>query len=311
MFNSMSAVINSNEIDSIGGFVVPVCTHKGVLQFGTYVSLFRKPLEDYELQEITEEWSTLPFGNETSGAFSVNFGEINQRNFAIHIEQGKIGIIFTFSNSLLLDAEVINKMDEIDFTAELKTRFNENATLGFSLAHTSAKFFQKAEGLMQKNSYSEALALFNKGIEISSKTWKGAPWNPTSKYNSLKACADNEGLPLKIPIEEVSNLKLAFFMRGYCKFSTNDFLGALQDFRESQTLDENFFNSTFWRAHTEYQLGDIAAAIETMKSCCDKHPRCDSFLFCGHLLTIHGRYTEANNYLQKAHQLLSLDTRVQ
>lgn len=300
MFTCMSAVIDSTEVDTVAGFTIPVITDNGVLKFGRYCSIFRCPIEQHE---VSQSWAPISFGDASTGSFSVNFAEMSQRKIAIHIEQGQLGIVFDSDDSLVLEPKLLTNIDEIDFAELMRERFN--GSLCTLIASSPGHFFKKAEGFMKNNNFSRAMLLLTQGIRNSSKAWKGSPHNPNFCYESLCACLENEGPPLQIPSEEVSNLKFAFFMRGFCHFANQNYQSALQDFRESLTLDGQYYNALLWRARSEHALGDNAAAIETIKKCCALHSKYEAFQFCGQLLQITNEISEAKSYFLKAQELAS------
>ena len=297
MFDCMEATIDSQEINSVGGFIVPVITHNRVLQYGNYFSIFRKPLEE---NEITEGGSPIVFGNASVGTFSINFSGQNTECFTVHIEQGQLGILFEKEENIL-KPKLYKEIDEIDFSTLLRERFG--GTIAVSTA-TSSHYFQKAEKNMRLNDYEKALPLFDIGIKISSKTWKGIPHNPQFQYDSLSSCLVNEGEPLQIPKEEINNLSLAFFMRGFCHFKTGNYSIALKDFNESLMLVPLNFNAMYWKAYTEYASGNIKDAIRSAKECCVSHINDKSFTLCSQLLMESGNLDEAIAYLNKAQSVV-------
>lgn len=299
MFDCMGATIDSQEINSVGGFIVPVITHNRALQYGNYFSIFRKPLEE---NEITEGGSPIVFGNASLGTFSINFSGQNTGCFAVHIEQGELGILFEKNENILMPI-LHKKVDEIDFSTLLRERFG--GTIAVSTV-TSSHYFQKAEKNMRLNDYEKALPLFDIGIKISSKTWKGIVHNHQFQYDSLSLCLANEGEPLQIPKEEINNLSLAFSMRGFCYFKIGDYSKALNGFNESLMLVPLNFNAMYWKIYTEYAVGNIIDAIKSAKECCIAHTNDKCFTLCGQLLMESGNSDEAREYFDKAQAIVGL-----
>lgn len=298
MFVSMGATIDSHEVNSVSGFLVPVITHNGHLEYGNYFSIFRKPLEE---NEITEGGSPIVFGNASDGTFSINFSGQNTGCFAVHIEQGELGVLFEKEENIL--KPILHKeVDEIDFSTLLRERFG--GTIAVSMASTSSHYFKKAEKNMGKNDYVTALSLLDNGIKVSSKTWKGMPHNPDFQYDSLLSCLEKEGEPLQIPNEEINNLSRAFSMRGFCYFKTGNYSIALKDFNESLMLVPLNFNAMYWKAYTEYASGNIKDAIRSAKECCVSHINDKSFTLCGQLLMESGNLDEVIEYLNKAQSVV-------
>lgn len=296
MFECMNAVVDSTEVDTVRGFVVPVITSNGVLQFGCYLSIFRRPLDLYEFGGKDE--GPIPFGDASMGSFSINFADMNRRKIAVHINQGRLGIIFDSSDNFVLEPEILTNIDEIDFSAVIKERFNH--TLCAGIASSPGDYFVKAEVSMKNKDFAKAMLLLTEGIKGSSKNWKDRTAKPQFCYESLSECLENEGPPLQIPTEEISNLKLAFLWRGICHYDNKNFQKALKDFNETLVLDNQYYDAFLWRARVEYQLGENLKAIKTMKKCCEIHSTEEGFTFCGNLLKSVNEDSEAEHYFRKA-----------
>lgn len=296
MFNCMCAVVDSKEVDSVGGFTIPVYTSNRCLSFGNYCSIFRKPIAQHEL---TQNPTPISFGDAATGSFSVNFTGLKRKKIAVHIVQGQIGIIFNSSDNVL-EPELLTNIDEIDFSKVINEKFDTN--LGGLIASSPWHYFKKAEKLMKNNDFQLAIQFLTEGIKISSKEWKGVPHNTSFRYESLETCLEKEGPPLKISTKEAPLLKSAFFMRGFSRFALQNFQSALQDFKESLTLDEGFYNALFWRAKAEHALNDYPSAIETIKKCCELHSRFKAFHFCGQLLLLSGDLFGAKYYFNRAQE---------
>jgi hypothetical protein len=249
MFTCMSAVINSNTIDSVGGFTVPIFTQKDKLQFGTYCSIFRRPLEMIEL-EMTN--GVVPFGDASMGTFSVNFASLDEKSFAVHIEQGQLGFIFDSTDIRILEPELYSKTDEIDFLLILKQRFRDVNFI--EIGHNSFNYFKKSEMYLQKHLFFEAERFITKGIRVSSKNWKFKTQGTELQFDSITECIDKMGTPLNIPTEDVPNLAIALQRRGICRYYLGDFNGSLQDFQESLTLKPDDTNVLTWKFQAEQAL---------------------------------------------------------
>jgi tetratricopeptide (TPR) repeat protein len=246
MFDCMSAVINSNTIDSVGGFTVPIYTQKDKLQFGTYCSIFRRPLEISEL-EMTD--GVVPFGDVSMGTFSVNFTSLDEKSFAVHIEQGQLGFVFDSTKIQILEPELHPEMDEIDFLLILKQRFHEINLI--KIGHDSLNYFKKSEPYFQKYLFLEAERFITEGIRVSSKNWKSKIQDTELQFDSITECINKIGIPLDIPTEDVHNLAIALQRRGVCRYYLGNFNGSLQDFQESLTLNPDDQNVLAWKFQAE------------------------------------------------------------
>jgi hypothetical protein len=111
MIDSMKYTINSQKVDSVGGFTIPVLTHKNRIEFGSYLQVYRCPIEISELLPNTN----ISFGNEATGSFSVNFCQSQNFGCAAYIHQARFGINFSQNQSLLLEPFLIKSLDEVEF----------------------------------------------------------------------------------------------------------------------------------------------------------------------------------------------------
>ncbi|MCE9553010.1 MAG: hypothetical protein K8T91_06485 [Planctomycetes bacterium] len=302
MFAALRAVIDSQVIKSVSGFVVPVFIHKKAFVIGSYFSLFRRPLL---ISELTATKGVVPFGDASTGTFSVNATGIGRDHFVVHIDQGQLGIIFSKQGSLLLDPEVLSNIDEIDFAATIASRFG--SVPAFAISNSPGHYFRKAESHLRSYAFDLAESFLTEGVRVSSKSWKAEPKDREKRYDSLSACLEDLGPPLSLPQEEVRNLTYAFYLRGVCRFATGRITLALQDFRESLTLDETFYNSMVWLTRTHREMGNLDLAVEAAKRCCEKHNRCEALQLCSQLLLEMNRHEEAIEYLQ---QSLTLDSNI-
>ena len=135
----MKGVIESSRVDSVGGFVTPVVTEENIFKYGNYFSIYRQPYSHEELSK----GGALSFGDHTTGTYSINFADQGRRSFAVHIFQGKFGLILNNEENINLNwIKALNK-DEIDFVSDLKTTFNQDTTLCIHVGHSEINFFLK------------------------------------------------------------------------------------------------------------------------------------------------------------------------
>jgi tetratricopeptide (TPR) repeat protein len=245
MFDCMSAVIDSGTTDSVGGFTVPVFTYKGKLQFAPYCSIFRRPLDMSELEATN---GVVPFGDVSMGTFTVKFTSMDSKNFAVHLEQGQVGIVFT-GNIKILEPKLCLNIDEIDFLLLLKQDFSDIPLI--TVSHNPVNYFIKSEAYLKSKRFLEAETFLTEGIQISSKNWKSNTEDAEIKASSITQYLEKFDPPVNIPSEDVSSLAIALQMRGTCRWFLGNFNGALQDFRESIALNPNDQNTIVWQAHVE------------------------------------------------------------
>ncbi|MFI0398052.1 MAG: hypothetical protein ACH34X_03175 [Thiolinea sp.] len=162
MINAMKGVIESSRVDSVGGFVTPVVTEENIFKYGNYFSIYRQPYSHEELSK----GGALSFGDHTTGTYSINFADQGRRSFAVHIFQGKFGLILNNEENINLNwIKALNK-DEIDFVSDLKTTFNQDTTLCIHVGHSEINFFLKGNIFFDQENYIVAIEHYEKGLEI-------------------------------------------------------------------------------------------------------------------------------------------------
>jgi hypothetical protein len=249
MFTCMNAVINSNTISSVGGFTVPIFTQKDRLKFGTYCSIFRRPLEKSEIEMIN---GGVFFGDASVGTFSVTFGSLDEKSFAVHIDQGQLGFVFDSVNIQILEPELYCKVDEIDFHLILNKRFRDVNLI--RIWHNPLNYFKKSDLYFQNHLFFEAERFITQGIRVSSKNWRLKTQDTELQFDSITEYINKTGIPLHIPTEDVHNLAIALQRRGICRYYLKNFNGSLQDFQESLTLKPDDSNVLAWKFQAEQVL---------------------------------------------------------
>jgi tetratricopeptide (TPR) repeat protein len=245
---------------------------------------------------------TIKFGDAAMGSYSISFGPLTDSGFAAHVNQGQLGISFSpgTADEMALEAY---RLDGIDFLREMKMRFGGWGGMTMSSA---GRYWQKGQDLATAGDYARALEVVTAGLQKSSRSWRRSSDRPSDVYDSLGAFLDSEGPPLEIATEDVPDLGNAFRLRGRIRLRLGDITGALQDFRESQTLLLSVA-AAIGRAHCEDTLGRAADAITTLEACCRQFRREDAYRICGQLLVREGRVEEGARYLRQADQVAADD----
>lgn len=119
MFDSMKSVIESGKCSTVGGFITAAYVENDHLDFTNYLSLYRNPID---LNELGHN-GAVPFGDERTGSFSVNCAGFGQSGFAIHIAQGRLGIVFRRGRTLILEPALETNKTERDFDILLQSAF--------------------------------------------------------------------------------------------------------------------------------------------------------------------------------------------
>lgn len=275
MISSMRATIESQKANSVGGFTTPVMTRKGKFEYGGYLSMYRRAIEEREIPSTGV--AILDFSDEKTGSFSVNFAGQNTKCFATYILQGKIGVIFDGGNTNTLKPSKYSDIDEIDFVAILSKKYN--GTLCALMSHNLADYIKNAQNHFKNRDFRVALVRLNKGI---------------SKH---------KGSLSKIPSNEINNLFIAFYTRGRCYLNLKKYPQALNDFKKALDLSPLNYDAMYWKSTTEYYSGNIEKAANSAKDCCAHHKELYAFDLCIKLLQKVGKNQEAERYFREAQSI--------
>lgn len=299
LFNAMVGVIECNEIQEVGGFIVPLLFENDHFCYQYYVNVFRKAL-DVEDEMDGDGPTTIGFSNAEDGAFAVNFSGGITAELAIHFFQGNIGVVYQRDNHSLLNPKLLPAMDEIDFSEYLKAK--TSVSLAFSMAHGFENFAIKGEKAFRENDFDLAIKRFEQAIIQSSKTWGPDP-SKDSEYKSLNDFIKDKG-HAEVPSEHESNLEIIFIMLGDSYNEKCNFLQAKKSYKDALILNSSSLE-------TKYRLGLVCAnnnemdeALRIFTDCIDEHEHIDSYYSRGAVYFHQKDYDEAKvNF----HQALKLD----
>ena len=157
--SAMDKVIENGNIDSVGGFKVSVIYDKGFF-YNCYIKSYRSNVSmiGYGTHYITH-------GTASDGSYSINFigGSSDFKSVALHVSQGKFGIIYNRNDYGLLRPAVVS-LDEVDFIDYIKEIFN--ITANFVTRDRVQKWFSMAANFFNKKEYAKAEEFFDKAFEV-------------------------------------------------------------------------------------------------------------------------------------------------
>lgn len=123
MLQSISQVVESNEIKTVGQFFVPVVFDKDLFHYEAYAESFTHQIP----LELISDVFPLPFGSAKTGAYSFSFTEglyKRGRIIAVYILQGKLGIIFLSQHEGVMYPILFKNVTPEEFRKEIKSKYN-------------------------------------------------------------------------------------------------------------------------------------------------------------------------------------------
>ena len=162
---SMEKVINSPQIDSVGGYRVSISLKENKFMYDFYMNMHLGP------QNITiKQGEFHPLGHDTAanGGYTLTFiGASNDfQSVAFHIKQVDFGVVYVRNNSGLLRPEIIPDIDEVDFHDFIIREHQINPL--FSTQDRYQKFRAEALAVFEKKDFANAVILFDKAINACS-----------------------------------------------------------------------------------------------------------------------------------------------
>jgi len=155
--SAMDGVIEDGNIDSVGGFKVNVI-YDNKFFYNGYIKNYRSnvTMVGYGAQVIGH-------GSASDGSYSINFigGSSDFKSVALHVSQGKFGIVYNRIDNGLLRPSIFN-LDEVDFIDYLQDNFN--LTASFSTQERVPKFFNIATNYFNQKNYQKAEEFFDKAF---------------------------------------------------------------------------------------------------------------------------------------------------
>lgn len=120
--SAMDEVIKSGRENSVNGFRITVTNNNGIFEYESYISVALPPRT---IEMKSGEPFFITHGTAEEGGYNVHIfpSERNYKTIAIHIMQGRFGVLYNEKDGGLLWPKVINDVDEIEFSEYTKEKF--------------------------------------------------------------------------------------------------------------------------------------------------------------------------------------------
>ncbi len=133
LFQSLKSVIWDKNIPSVGGVIVPLCTHKGIFRYMGYADVISDPIN---ISDITEEPTPIEFGTAEHGGYSVEFWDDTPNGGAgmevgFYFLQGGFGISFPKGIREVRNATIVKAENPAYWVLETRKLLGHGISSGY------------------------------------------------------------------------------------------------------------------------------------------------------------------------------------
>jgi len=156
IFQSLKKVIWDKSIPSVGGVIVPLCTHKGRFQYMAYADVVSDPIN---IDDFSEKPRAIKFGTAERGGYSVEFWDNSSKEGTGHetgfyFLQGGFGVCFPKGASGIRNAMIVKARTPACWVLETKKLFGHGISSGYL---TEDHCGLLGEELLELEKYEDAL----------------------------------------------------------------------------------------------------------------------------------------------------------
>lgn len=173
MNKALDAVIESDEIEEVGGFRITITSNEGKFNYRGYLQSYWSKTITWKIPEgATFHRQALTHASASDGGYTINFFKpnCNLEQLGVHLKQGNFGIVYSRKDNGLLWPTIIN-MDEVDFYEYVKKSF-DLSPIG-TTQDAEQKYNTEGTRALQDSQWLLALNLFDKGLNIAKGISKG------------------------------------------------------------------------------------------------------------------------------------------
>lgn len=159
MYSCLREVCLNNKTSSVGGIIVPLCSHNGSFSYMNYVdSVVKLP----NLENISSRPQLITYGTSTDGSYTAEFFG-NGAKVGLYFLQGGFGIVFSKNNYSLLEPKILYAKTPAYWALETNTLVGEGFKSGFLNADNCG---QLGETLVSQEKYLEARYCYELKIDF-------------------------------------------------------------------------------------------------------------------------------------------------
>jgi hypothetical protein len=156
MFQSLKHVVWNKNIPSVGGVIIPLCTHNGAFRYMGYADVISDPIN---IDDFSEEPKAIEFGTAENGGYSVeswddSSNEGNGRETGFYFLQGGFGVCFAIGKGGIRNAKIVKAKNPAYWVLETKKLFGHGIGSGYlSEDHCG----EAGEEFLRSEQYEDAL----------------------------------------------------------------------------------------------------------------------------------------------------------
>ena len=162
MTSAFNAVLKNEDIKSVDGILVPLCTHKGAFQYMTYVDAISDP---FEITKVMDLGRPIDFGTAEHGSFSVELCEASPhggscKDVGFYFLQGGFGVIFPPNTNGLKRPKIVKALNLALWVLNTSKEYGYGVASGYM---TPDHCGIAGEFLMQEQNWKDALYCYELG----------------------------------------------------------------------------------------------------------------------------------------------------
>lgn len=162
MTSAFNAVLKNEDIKSVDGILVPLCTHKGAFQYMTYVDAISDP---FEITKVMNSGKPIDFGTAEHGSFSIELCDTSPhggsfKDIGFYFLQGGFGVIFPPDSSGLRRPKIVKALNPALWVLNTSKEYGHGVASGYM---TPDHCGIAGESLMQELNWKDAFYCYELG----------------------------------------------------------------------------------------------------------------------------------------------------
>jgi len=158
MYCSLREVCLNNTIQSVGGIIVPLCSHNKNF---TYMDYMDSVLNSLDLQSIQSKPQLITYGSSSDGSCTVEFFG-NAKSPGYYFLQGGFGILYLKNNFDLLEPKIISAPTPAHWALETTSLLGEGLKSGFLNVDNCGEL---GETLLKLEEYNKAIYCYELKVD--------------------------------------------------------------------------------------------------------------------------------------------------
>jgi len=162
MTSAFNAVLKNEDIKTVGGILVPLCTHKGVFEYMTYSNAISDP---FEITKVMKSGKPIDFGTAEHGSFSVELCDTSPhggscKNIGFYFLQGGFGVVFPPNSNGLRRSKIVKAFNPAIWVLNTSKVYGNGVASSYM---TPDHCGIAGESLMQEQKWKDALYCYELG----------------------------------------------------------------------------------------------------------------------------------------------------